>query len=112
MEIQGKIIKIGDTEKVSETFTKRLVVVETDETYPQTIPVEFVKDKTSLLDIYNVGDQVKVSINLRGREWNGKYFLNANGWKIEKLSGFNVGDPVPPVNDDPPGAIGEDSLPF
>lgn len=109
MEIQGKIIKIGDTEKVSETFTKRLLVVETDETYPQTIPVEFVKDKTGVLDIYSVGDEVKVFINLRGREWNGKYFLNANAWKIEKVSGFNVGDPVPPVNGTPEES---DDLPF
>ena len=112
MDIQGKVILIGEPEKVSETFTKRLLVVETEDQYPQSIPVEFVNDKTSVLDNYSVGDEVKVFINLRGREWNGKYFLNANGWKIEKIKSFEVGDPIPPKNEDTSGANGEDGLPF
>jgi len=111
MDIQGRVIVIGETEKISETFSKRLVVVETNEQYPQTIPIEFIKDKTGSLDNYNIGDEVKVHINLRGREWNGKYFLNAQGWKIEKIEGFKVGDPVPPKNEDPVDTI-PDGLPF
>jgi hypothetical protein len=85
MEVQGKIIVLNDTESIgTKEFKKRLVVVQTDEQYPQTIPVEFTKDKTSLLNNFSIGDFVKIGINLRGTEWNGRYFANINGWKIDK----------------------------
>jgi hypothetical protein len=88
MNIKGNIHLIGETETVGNNgFTKRLVVIETQEQYKQTIPVDFVKDKTSVLDNYEVGDTVDVSVNVRGNEYNGKYYVNLQGWKIEKIAG-------------------------
>jgi single-strand DNA-binding protein len=89
MEITGKIIVIGETETVgTKGFQKRLLVVETDDPkYPQKIPLEFVKDKTEVLDNFSVGQQVTVSFNLRGNEYNGRYYLSAQGWKIEGGTG-------------------------
>jgi len=85
MEIQGEIIVIGQTETIgAKGFKKRLSVIKTDEQYPQTIPVEFTQDKTNLLDNFQIGDIVKVGINLRGTEWQGRYFANIQGWKIDK----------------------------
>ena len=69
MEISGKVKVLNDEQQVSPTFKKRELVVTTDEQYPQHILIEFIQDKTDLLNNYNVGEQVKVSINLRGREW-------------------------------------------
>jgi len=91
MEVNGVIKVIGGVQEVSASYKKRELVVSTNEQYPQTIAIEFAQDKTSLLDFYNVGDDVKVSINLGGREWvnpNGetKYFNSVKGWKIEKQS--------------------------
>jgi len=84
MEVSGKVVFVGQTESVGQNgFTKRLVVVETAEQYPQKIPIDFVKDKTSLLDNIAIGQEVKVQINLRGSESNGRWFLQAQGWKIE-----------------------------
>jgi single-strand DNA-binding protein len=105
--LSGRIIKIGETEQIKETFKKRLLVVETDGEYPQSIPVEFVQDRTDLLNDLTVGDSVAVSYNLRGRKWNDKYFLNLDGWKIEKTGSAPapVNVPVDDVED------GED-LPF
>jgi len=90
MEITGKIIKIGETETVGSagTFKKRLVVVEAQEQYPQKLPIDFVQDKTTLLDAVAVDDEVKVFINLRGSEYQDKHYLSAQGWKIEKTSTF------------------------
>ena len=50
--------------------------------------VEFVQDKTDLLNNYKEGQQVKININLRGREWvnpqgETKYFNSVQGWRIE-----------------------------
>ena len=71
-------------------FRKREMVVTTDEQYPQHIMIEFTQDKCDLLNNYKVGEPVKVSINLRGREWvnpqgETKYFNSIQGWRIEKM---------------------------
>ena len=85
MEISGKVIIVGNTETVGQNgFTKRMLVVETTEQYPQKIAIDFVKDKTSILDNYKINDNVNVSVNVRGSEYNGRYFVNLQCWKIEK----------------------------
>ena len=86
MEIIGKIKVINATQEVSASFKKRELVVTTDEQYPQHIPIYFVQDKCDTLNSYKVGQEVKVSINIRGNEYNGKYFVSLQGWRIEKLS--------------------------
>jgi len=89
MELTGKVHVIGTTQEVgSNGFTKRLIVIETQEQYPQKLPIDFVQDKTNLLDKFQEGQEVKISINLRGNEHNGKYYVNLQGWRIE-----NVGNP-------------------
>lgn len=84
MQVTGKVVLIGQTESVGQNgFTKRLVVVETNDEYPQKLPIDFVKDKTSLLDQIIIGQEVKVQINLRGSESNGRWFSQIQGWRIE-----------------------------
>ena len=91
MEIQGRIKVIDETKTYgSNGFRKREMVVTTEEQYPQHILVEFVQDKCDLLNSYQVGQQVKVSINLRGREWvnpqgETKYFNSIQGWRVENM---------------------------
>ncbi len=103
MEVQGKIKAIGETQTFgSNGFRKREVVVTTTEQYPQSIMVEFVQDKTDLLNNFGVGQDVKISINLRGREWTNpqgevKYFNSIQGWRIENLATAPVGGDMPPM---------------
>ena len=90
MEVTGKIKVINAEQQVSASFKKRELVVATEEQYPQFISINFVQDKCDLLNNCNVGDAVKVAINLRGREWvnpqgETKYFNDIQGWKVEKL---------------------------
>lgn len=91
MEVVGKVKVIGETQSFGANgFLKRELVVTTADQYPQDILIEFVQDKTLLLDSYEVGDELKVGINLRGREWINnegvaKYFNSVQGWKIDKL---------------------------
>jgi single-stranded DNA-binding protein len=90
MEVSGRIKMIDDTKAFGANgFRKREVVITTDEQYPQHIMIEFTQDKCDLLNTYTVGEPVKVSINLRGREWvnpqgETKYFNSIQGWRIEK----------------------------
>jgi hypothetical protein len=89
MEVQGTIKQIMKTETFASGFQKRSVVITTAEQYPQHIIIEFLKDKTTILDSFKVGDNVTVGINLNGREWTSpqgevKYFNTIVGWKINK----------------------------
>ena len=86
LELIGKIIVLNDTQTFDSGFQKRNLVIETQEQYKQTIPVDFVKDRIDLLDKFKVGDDVTVAYNLRGNEYKGKYFCSLNGWKIQHAS--------------------------
>jgi hypothetical protein len=104
MEVIGKVKLIGEVQTFGTGgFRKRELVVTTDEQYPQMIMIEFVQDKTDLLNNYKVGQDVKVSINLRGREWINpegvaKYFNAIQGWRIENLSQSSAAQSAPPVD--------------
>lgn len=97
-DITGKLIVKGEIEKKSEKFSVRDMVIEVvDGQYPQFVKFQLTNDRCSLLDSYNVGDEVKVHFDLRGREWQGKYFTNLNAWRLEN----GAGAPPPPANDTP-----------
>ena len=104
MEVQGAIKVIREVQEISATLKKRELVITTDEQYPQTLSIEFVQDKTDLLNKFEVGQNIKVSINLRGREWENpqtkeiKYFNSIQGWRIELLENSNTDDDLPPLD--------------
>lgn len=102
MEVTGKIKVVNAEQQVSASFRKRELVVATEEQYPQFISINFVQDKCDLLNNYNVGEAVKVSINLRGREWvnpqgETKYFNDIQGWRIERLQTEQPAQQMPPM---------------
>ena len=91
MTIKGKIFKIMDLQKVSDSFQKREFVLEYSENplYPQFVLFQATQKKVEILNAFKVGDFVQVEFNLRGREWispsgEKKYFNSLEAWKIEK----------------------------
>ena len=85
MELNGQIIVIGATETFgAKGFKKRQLVIKTDSQYPQSIPIDFTQDKCVILDGYEIGQFVIVSVNVQGSEWQGKYYVNLQAWKISK----------------------------
>jgi len=123
MEITGRIKKIFETQNVTASFKKRELVVTTQEQYPQDILIEFTQDKTDVLNAYQPGAEVRISINIRGREWINpegvaKYFNSIQGWRIEALtpeqpasnSGYQDFAPAPAV--DTFASSDDDDLPF
>lgn len=92
MEITGTLKAIFDTQQVSDKFKKREFVLTTDAAtpYPQHLLIQVTQDKVNLLDQFQIGQEAKVHINLKGREWidkegNAKYFNGIEGWKIEAI---------------------------
>ena len=96
MEIQGRIKQIFPSQVIGQNgFEKRDLVIVTEEQYPQTIIIQFTQQRCDLLNNLQVGQNVKVYINIRGREWTNlqgetKYFNTIEGWKIEVIQTTNV----------------------
>lgn len=124
-EIVGKLHKKFDTENKSATFQVRDFVIEADDgRYPQMVKFQLVQDKCDEINKFNEGDNIRVHFNLRGREWQGKYFTNLNAWRIESGTTAAPAAAPPaaagggdfPTLDDAPAATGgnavEDDLPF
>ena len=123
MNISGKIKLIGETKEYGANgFRKRELVVTTQEQYPQNILVEFVQDRCEILNSYQVGELVKIDINIRGREWTNKenevkYFNSIQGWRIEKIE-ESYDTQLPPIpakeelNTDMDSSKEPDDLPF
>jgi hypothetical protein len=103
MTVTGTVHHIGHVETFSSGFTKRTLVVHNGSEYDPLVPIEFKKEKGGLLDRLQVGQTVAVSINLGGREYNGKYFPSVTGWKIEAdTQAAPVAAPVASAEDDAP----------
>ncbi|HEX8656579.1 MAG TPA: DUF3127 domain-containing protein [Hymenobacter sp.] len=95
-DVTGRLHEIFDEQQVSEKFRKREFVLEVqDGQYPEHIKFQMVQDKTSLIDPFKMGDEVKVTFNLRGRGFNKNgqmlYFTNLEAWKIEPAAGGGNG---------------------
>ena len=129
-DVEGKLHRVFPTEQKSANFAAREFVLEIpDGNYPQLIKFQAVQDRCGILDNFSEGDQVRVSFDLRGREWNGKYLTNLNAWRIEAGGGESQNaaqssgrskaaptadnspaDPSPNYADAPP--VSSDDLPF
>ena len=86
IEIKGKVDKILDVQEFASGFKKQVIVIEVDGKFPQKVAVEFGKEKIDLLSSVAVGNEVSASVNIRGSEYNGRYFVSLAGWKIDILS--------------------------
>jgi hypothetical protein len=96
-EIEGKLVKIYDMEvKGTNSFRTREFVIETmDGAYPNYIKFQSVQDKCDLLNQFQEGEPIKVSFDLRGRQWQDKYFTNLNAWRIEKSNNTSASPAAP-----------------
>ena len=104
-KVKGKLIKVMEMQTFDSGFTKREFVVETDEQYPQKLKCELIKDKCNLIDSFELGDNLDVSVNYRGSEYNDKFYVSFNAWRIEK-------DGAPTTKEEAVQVEAEDDLPF
>jgi len=119
--LQGKLTDILPIQNVSETFQKREFVVETVENssgrdFTEQIKFQLLQDKCGLIENYSIGNNVKVSFNIKGRRWekDGKvsYFTNLDAWKIEPVDNQEEDDFIPPFDDKTPYTDDIDDVPF
>lgn len=119
-EITGRLHKKFDTENKTDSFQAREFVIVVDNSgYTNYIKFQLVQDKCGLIDSYEEGQDIKVHFDLRGREWNEKYFTNLNAWRIEapeaqatKTATPPTAESFPAAENEPPAAEVDDDLPF
>ena len=83
---------IFDEQTFASGFNKReFVITSKDDKYPQDIKFECTKDKVeAVANKLTVGDEVSVAYNIRGNEYNGKYYVNLIAWGVKILSSSKV----------------------
>ncbi|MBD5778322.1 DUF3127 domain-containing protein [Pelagicoccus sp. NFK12] len=86
-EMVGSVKVIEETQTFSSGFSKREFVITTEDKFPQDVKFEATKEKIEQVDKLKVGDHVKVSFNIRGNEYKGRYYVNLQAWKIENAGG-------------------------
>ena len=77
------------------------VLLVPDGKYPQYVPFEH---KTDTISAPSIGDEVKVTFNVRGREWTSpqgevKYFGTLSAWKVEVTKRSEYHAPAPTFED-------------
>lgn len=94
LELTGELHAKYDTQVVNDRFKKREFVVElSDEIngniYTNYAKMQLVQSKCEILDKFAVGDEIKVSFNVKGNKWekDGKtsYITNLDAWRIERV---------------------------
>ena len=112
----GRLHKVFDTEQKSASFSAREFVIEVaDGKFPQMVKFQLTQDKCPLIDDYSEGEEITVDFDLRGREWNDKYFTNLNAWRIaraEASDGAQGGDAAPASAPAAATADFDDDIPF
>jgi hypothetical protein len=117
-KMTGTLTVISDTVQVSDKFAKREFVINDGAAeYPQDIMFQLVQDKVDFMDKFEVGEEVEVSFNMRGRKWTSpqgldKYFNTLDAWRVDLVSQdaatTNTATPVEVVDNE----ATDDDLPF
>lgn len=120
-ELKGKIKKIFDQQDFPSGFYKRDFVITTEEQYPQDVKFTAAKERSEQVAKYAEGDSVTVKFDIRGREYNGNFYVDLNAWRVESGTGAAASTPgapsvsAAPLPHVPPMAASgddEDDLPF
>lgn len=113
--LQGKLIKRNDAKQVSDKFTIREFVIEDSSTqYPQLIQMQLTQDRVDILDSFQLGENVSVSFNIKGREWTSpqgdiRYFTTLEAWKIDSM---NSSEAMASALENAGPGVDNDDLPF
>lgn len=101
-EITGRLTEKFDTQNISDKFKKREFVIEyrdnPNSSFTEFIKFQLTQDRCGLADGFQVGQDVKIWFNLRGRKWEKdgvvNYFTNLEAWKIEAASAVPASAPA------------------
>jgi hypothetical protein len=83
IDVKGTVETILDIQEFASGFKKQTLVIDTGGKFPQMVAIDFAKEKIELLANLVKGQEVTVGVNIRGNEYNGKYYVSLAGWKLD-----------------------------
>lgn len=92
MEITAEVVRVLETKETgANNYKSRSVHVKTIEQHPQILDIQFTQNNVGLLDNLAISQKVKITANLKGREWTKpdgtiSVFNTIVGWKLDKLA--------------------------
>jgi hypothetical protein len=122
--MKGTLVKMMDRQDFPSGFFKRDFVVRTEEQYPQDVKFTLTKEKVDFLDAFQEGQSLTVTFDIRGREYNGNYYVDLNAWSLKAADGAATSAPAAAKSTDAPkplpevpsmpasGGADDDDLPF
>ena len=84
--LPGRVYLVGELVEHDSGFSKKELVILTEDYKPTHIKFEFTNKETSCLNGLVEGEKIKVTFRIEGREWNGKYLNNLIGTQVAKIS--------------------------
>ena len=90
MTIEGKIIFIsGETTVGQKQLPKVSFVIEenSDREFKNSLMIDLLGEKIDMIKAFKEGDAVRVFLNYRAREYDGRWFNSIGAWKIESMGG-------------------------
>jgi len=105
LKAKGTIHHLGDAKQVSEKMNIREFVLSIGDKYPQLVQFQAVNERVKFLETAKVGQECEVKFDLRGREYNSKYYVSLNAWDIRIAT--PAAAPSKPITDEI-----DDDLPF
>jgi hypothetical protein len=101
LTMKGAIKLINPVKVISDKFSVREFVITTADKYPQEVIFQTVNDKMDVIAPYGQGQEVTVSFNVRGREYNGKYYNTLDAWKVQGEAAAPSQQPIEETDDLP-----------
>ena len=112
-EMTGTVQMVKDPQTFPSGFTKRELVMQNEEDrFPSPVMFSFTKERIALLDNVQNGERVKVSFDIRGREYNGRHFVDLNGFRLERLDAAPSDGPADIPEDIPSDMTDDGPMPF
>jgi predicted adenine nucleotide alpha hydrolase (AANH) superfamily ATPase len=84
MQLKGTIHQITPTETVGQNGTqKRQVVLNTGDQYNTYVAITFMGKQFDKSNNLSEGQTVSIEVNISSREYNGRWYTEVSGWKVE-----------------------------
>ena len=101
LQIEGKLLQNLDVESGTSSrgeWKKQNFIIETVEQYPRKICIAAWTNSIPILDTFQPGEMVLVSVSIESREFNGKWYTDVRAWRVQPKEA----EAAPPMPDMPP----------
>lgn len=93
-------------------ISKQDFIIEVEGKFPKKVCITMWNDKAAVLTQLKNGQELKVQVEIESREYNGRWYTNITGWKVEQ-AGNEPAQGVPAHTPaDIPQEKEDDDLPF